>query len=218
MKKNCGDEMNTHELYNLALRDRDLRPVIAHGVAGSGKTFNAVGAAVEWLQDKRKKCVVTRPNIPFAKELGFLPGTQREKMDPWVAPIEQCFKEHGVKRGELDMLEKQERLIYFPLETAQGLTFKDSFILVDECQHLTFDQLRILLTRTGEYSKLVLCGDIAQTSPHFKNSGLAKLLDMVERLDMQCHTIEFGPEDILRSEQCKEWILAFNQYEEITHG
>jgi len=209
---------DNHKLYNLALRDRGLRPVIAYGVAGSGKTFNAVGAATEWLQDKRKKCVVTRPNVPFAKELGFLPGTQREKMDPWVKPVEQCFREHGVKQGELDMLEKGGRLVYFPLETAQGLTFKDSFILVDECQHLTFDQLRILLTRTGQYSKLVLCGDIAQTSPHFKNSGLSKLVDMVERLNLRCHTIKFGPEDIVRSEQCKEWILAFDKYEEMTNG
>jgi len=209
--------MTTHDLYNQALRDRKSRPVIAHGVAGSGKTFNAVGAAVEWLEDKRKKCVVTRPNVPFAKELGFLPGTQREKMDPWVLPIEQCFKEHGVKQGQLDMLEREGRLVYFPLETAQGLTFKDSFIIVDECQHLTFDQLRILLTRTGEYSKLVLCGDVAQTSPHFKNSGLAKLIDMVEKLDLDCHVISFGPEDILRSAQCKEWILAFDEYEAITN-
>lgn len=210
--------MDTHELYNLALRDRDNRPVVAHGVAGSGKTYNAVGAAIDWLEDKRKKCVVTRPNVPFAKELGFLPGTQREKMDPWVKPIEQCFKEQGVKQGQLDMWEKEERLVYFPLETAQGLTFKDSFIIVDECQHLTFDQLRILLTRTGEYSKLVLCGDIAQTSPHFRKSGLASLINMIERLNMRCHVIQFLAEDIVRSEQCKEWILAFDKYEEITNG
>tara|TARA_Y100001951_G_C11298065_1_gene277539 strand:- start:3725 stop:4357 length:633 start_codon:yes stop_codon:yes gene_type:complete len=205
--------MKAHELYNLALRDRDHRPVIAHGVAGSGKTYNAVGAAIEWLSDKRKKCVVTRPNVPFAKELGFLPGTQREKMDPWVKPIEQCFKQQGVAQGQLDMLEKQGRLVYFPLETAQGLTFEDSFIIVDECQHLTFEQLRILLTRTGKYSKLVLCGDVAQTSPHFKKSGLASLLDMIEKLNLNCHVISFGPDDILRSDQCKEWILAFDEYE-----
>jgi phosphate starvation-inducible protein PhoH and related proteins len=205
--------MTTHDLYDLALHDRELRPVIAHGVAGTGKTYNAVGAAIEWLSDKRKKCVVTRPNVPFAKELGFLPGTQREKMDPWVKPVEQCFKQQGFNEGHLSMLEKQGRLVYLPLETAQGLTFDDSFIIVDECQHLEFSQLKILLTRTGKYSKLVLCGDIAQTSPHFKRSGLAKLIDMVDKLNLNCHVVTFGPDDILRSTQCKEWILAFDSYE-----
>lgn len=207
-----------HNLYEQMLNDKDLLPVIATGPAGTGKTYGAVGKAVEWLSDKRKKCLVTRPNVSFAKEGGYLPGTEREKMTPWVRPIEQNFKLHGVKQGDLTYLEKSERLTYMPLEFIQGLTWDDTLIIVDEVQNMTFDQLKVFLTRTGKYSKVVLCGDVAQTSPRFKGSGLAELVQMVNQLDVPCHTIEFGYEDILRSEQCKQWIISFDKWEEMKNG
>ena len=206
---------DNHNVYNLMLNDRDLLPVIATGPAGTGKTYGAVGRAVEWLEDKRKKCLVTRPNVSFAKEGGYLPGTEREKMAPWVRPIEQNFKLHGLKEGHLAMLEKEKRLTYMPLEFIQGLTWDDTLIIVDEVQNMTFEQLKVFLTRTGKYSKVVLCGDIAQTSPRFKGSGLAELIQMVNALQVPCHTIEFGYEDILRSEQCKTWIIAFDKWQEM---
>ena len=83
---------------------------------------------------------------------------------------------------------------------------------------MTFEQLKVLLTRQGKYSKLVLCGDIAQISPRFQGSGLAKLIDMVRVLDMNVHLIEFTHEDILRSKQCAEWIRAFDKYEGLKGG
>lgn len=207
-----------HTVYQQMLNDREMLPVIATGPAGTGKTYGAVGKAVQWLEDKRKKCLVTRPNVSFAKEGGYLPGTEREKMSPWVRPIEQNFKLHGVKEGALAMLEKEKRLTYMPLEFIQGLTWDDTLIIVDEVQNMTFEQLKVFLTRTGKYSKVVLCGDIAQTSPRFKGSGLGELLDMVHFLNTPCHTIEFGPDDIMRSEQCKRWILDFDRWEELRNG
>lgn len=124
----------THKLYELALRDRDLAPVIAYGSAGTGKTCGAVGAAIEWLEkDKRKKVLVTRPNVSFAKEGGFLPGTEREKIDPWVRPIQQNFNFHGYHKGLQECLEKKGQLQYMSLEFIQGMTFDDTFIIVDEC-------------------------------------------------------------------------------------
>lgn len=80
---------------------------------------------------------------------------------------------------------------------------------------MTFQQLRGFLTRTGKWSKLVLCGDIAQTSPKFRNSGLAELLRMIEHFDMNVHTINFTRDDILRGEQCKQWITAFEDWEAV---
>ena len=202
-----------HKLYDLALRDKALMPVIAYGAAGVGKTYGAVGAGVEWLEDKRKKMLVTRPNVSFAKESGFLPGTEREKIDPWVRPIQQNFEAHGINKSYQENLEKQGRLTYMPLEFIQGLTFNDTFIIVDECQNMTFQQLKVFLTRTGKYSKVVLCGDIAQISPKFRDSGLAELLQMIDYCDLSVHTIEFGYEDIMRSDQCKLWIEAFDLWE-----
>ena len=202
-----------HKLYDLALRDKALMPVIAYGAAGVGKTYGAVGAGVEWLQDKRKKMLVTRPNVSFAKESGFLPGTEREKIDPWVRPIQQNFEAHGVNKSHQENLEKQGRLTYMPLEFIQGLTFNDTFIIVDECQNMTFQQLKVFLTRTGKYSKVVLCGDIAQISPKFKDSGLAELIQMIDYCNLNVHTIEFGYDDIMRSDQCKLWIKAFDEWE-----
>lgn len=206
---------DNHKLYELALTDRGLLPVIAVGPAGTGKTYGAVGAAVEWLQDKRKKVLVTRPNVSFAKENGYLPGTEREKMTPWVRPIEQNFQFHGMKTGNLAMLEKEGRLVYMPLEYIQGLTWDDTFILVDEVQNMSFEQMKVFLTRTGKYSKVVMCGDVAQTSPKFKQGGLSELLRMVEATGVPAHVINFTHEDIRRSEQCKSWIVAFDAWEEM---
>lgn len=203
-----------HELYDLALRDKSLMPVIAYGSAGVGKTYGAVGAAVEWLaKGKKQKVLVTRPNVSFAKENGYLPGTEREKMEPWVRPIQQNFVAHGVNKGTQESWEKNGNLIYMPLEFIQGLTFDNTFIIVDECQNMTFQQLKVFLTRTGKYSKVVLCGDIAQISPKFQGSGLAELLQMIDYCKMNVHTLEFHKEDILRSDQCKAWIEAFEEWE-----
>lgn len=203
-----------HNLYELALRDKHLTPTIAYGSAGVGKTYGAVGAAIEWLErHKNNKVLVTRPNVSFAKESGHLPGTEREKIDPWVRPIQQNFVANGANKGKQECWEKHGQLVYMPLEFIQGLTFDNTFIIVDECQNMTFQQLKVFLTRTGKYSKVVLCGDIAQISPKFRGSGLSELLNMVETFNLSVHTIEFTKEDILRSDQCKAWIEAFSAWE-----
>ena len=201
-----------HDLYEQALRDKKLLPTIAIGAAGTGKTCGAVGLAVEWLQSKRR-VVVTRPNVTFADELGFLPGTEREKMEPWIRPILQNFAYHGINRGVVDGMEKAGNLTFLPLSYVQGLTFDNTLVIVDECQNITFSQLKVMLTRMGKWSKIVLCGDIAQTSPHFKNSGLAELLGMVRGMGLPVHVIEFTHDDIVRSEQCANWIRAFENWE-----
>lgn len=206
----------THKLYELALRDRERTPVIAYGCAGTGKTYGAVGAALEWLDsDKRKRVLVTRPNVSFAKEGGYLPGTEREKIDPWVRPIQQNLIAHGCNKGTQESLEKSGRLQYLSLEFVQGLTFDDTYILVDEVQNMTFQQLKVFLTRVGKYSKVVLCGDIAQISPKFRDSGLAELLQMIDFFNLKVHTLEFHKEDIMRSEECKAWITAFEDWENV---
>lgn len=203
-----------HEAYRLALFDKKLMPTIGYGSAGTGKTFGAVERAVAWLEDGRKNQVILcRPNVSFADTNGFLPGNEREKLEPWIRPLQQNFVQHGVgMRHQLD-LEGNGRLQYHMLEHIQGMTWDNCLIIVDEIQNMTFEQIKVLVTRTGEYSKLVMCGDIAQTSPKFANSGLKEFIDMVERYDLPVHTIHFTQEDVMRSPTCKMFIAAFEKWE-----
>lgn len=206
--------MKSHDLYSLALRDRDLAPVISYGTAGTGKTYGACEAAVEWLEkDKRKRFLGIRPNVSFADKNGFLPGSEREKMEPWVRPIMQNLALNGLSYNEQECMEKNHRIQYLPLEHIQGLTFDDTFILVDEVQNMNFQHLKGLLTRIGKYSKVVLCGDVAQVSPKFNNSGLAELIEMIDYYDLPVHTIQFDRDDVLRSKTCKRFIVAFEEWE-----
>lgn len=203
-----------HQYYDMALHDRNNMPVVAVGSAGTGKTYGAVGRAVEWLAAGNKSQVIlARPNVSFADTNGFLPGNEREKLAPWIRPLQQNFIAHGVGINHQLDYEKNQRLQYYMLEHIQGLTFDNALVIVDECQNLTFDQIKVLVTRLGNHSKLVLCGDVAQTSPHFKNSGLAKFIDMVEALNLPVHTIHFTRDDVLRSETCKMFIGAFEDWE-----
>lgn len=204
----------THELYDHALRDKKNMPVVAFGSAGTGKTYGAIGRAVEWLNEgRRNQVILARPNVSFADTTGYLPGSEREKLAPWVRPLEQNFNQHGIGKAHQEDLEKLHKINYFMLEHIQGLTWDNSLVIVDECQNMTFEQIRVLVTRMGEYSKLVLCGDVAQTSPLFRNSGLAEFIRMVETYDLPVHTIHFTSDDILRSDTCKMFIKAYERWE-----
>lgn len=203
-----------HELYDVALHDRKNMPVIAYGSAGTGKTYGAIGRAVEWLDGvKKSQVILARPNVSFASTNGFLPGGEREKLLPWIRPLQQNFIAHGVGIAHQEDLEKNRRIQYYMLEHIQGLTWDNALVIVDECQNMSFEQIKVLVTRMGKYSKLVLCGDVAQTSPLFKGSGLAEFIRMVETLDLPVHTIHFTVDDVLRSEQCKMMIGAFEEWE-----
>lgn len=210
-------ETENHKLYYQALRDKKMYPTLAYGSAGTGKTYGAVAAAYEALMNKQvERIICTRPNISFAKESGHLPGNEREKLLPWIRPILQHF---GVFANHhfIEDLEKRGKLVFYPLEHIQGLTFDNSFVILDECQNLSFKQLMVFLQRTGEYSKVVLCGDIAQVSPMFKGSGLAEFIEMVEYFDLPVHRIHFTRDDIVRSGVCKQFVIAEEDWE-LAHG
>lgn len=205
--------MKNHDLYYQSLRDKHMYPTIAYGSAGTGKTYGAVEAAFEALTSKKVgQIIVTRPNVSFADTTGFLPGTAREKLQPWVAPVLQHLHRY-IQPQVTDNWEKNGKLQFHLLEHIQGLTFDNSFVILDEAQNMSLHQLKVFLTRMGKFSKVVICGDIAQTSPKFRNSGLGELLKIVNKYDLPVHRIEFGPDDILRSDTCKMFITAFERYE-----
>ncbi|CAL9955946.1 PhoH-like phosphate starvation-inducible [Vibrio phage D472] len=203
-----------HTLYNHALYSKNMAPILCIGSAGTGKTFGAIKAAVTQLEEKSiRRIVVIRPQETFAAKAGYLPGTEREKLEPWIRPVHECLLKLGFTVSQIEHMEKCGVLAYYDLGMIQGLTFDNAFILVDECQNMSYEQLRGLLTREGQWSRTTLCGDVAQTSPMFKNSGLPKFLDMVEAMNADCHVINMTRDDVVRSSRCKQWIMDFEDYD-----
>lgn len=133
------------------------------GVAGSGKTHIAVGMALEYLlEDKVKKIIITRPVVESGEKLGFLPGTAEEKLHPYLLPI---LDEVGyfIPMSQYGSLKTQHKIEIVPLGLMRGRNFHNAFIVADECQNASYDQLKMLLTRIGNDSKMILTGDISQS-------------------------------------------------------
>jgi len=169
------------EKYILGLLDEKQDIVIAYGPAGTGKTYLAMQAAIKQLrQGSIERIVLTRPAVGVEDEKhGFLPGTLEEKMAPWTRPLLDVMREYYSTYEITKMLENQIVEIA-PLAFMRGRTFKNSWIVGDEMQNATPGQMKMLLTRIGEGSKIVITGDIEQTDKRKKDNGL---IDLCERLD-----------------------------------
>ena len=167
------------EQYVDLLSNRKKPIVFALGPAGTGKTLLASLFAVQELKSGRcKKLVLTRPAVSVEEQHGFLPGTLEQKLDPWIRPILDIFEEYwSVQTIEYMMTEKTIEIA--PLAYMRGRTFKDAIILGDELQNSTISQCKMLLTRIGENSKMILTGDLAQHDRGYDSNGLK---DFVERL------------------------------------
>lgn len=141
------------------------------GVPGSGKTHIAVGMALEYLLDyKVQKIVITRPVVEAGEKLGFLPGSAEEKLHPYLLPL---FDEvnYFLKMEHFHKLKSGRAIEIVPLGLMRGRSFHDAFIVADECQNASYDQLKMLLTRIGMNSKMVLTGDLDQSDLHATQKG-----------------------------------------------
>jgi phosphate starvation-inducible PhoH-like protein len=164
----------------LALQDADQPIVVTAGPAGTGKTYLAMLAAVKAFRaGEVDRIVLTRPAISVeGEEHGFLPGDLNQKMDPWVRPLTDILREYYRQQDIANMLEEQTIEIA-PLGFMRGRTFKDCFIIADEMQNATPSQCKMLMTRIGEGSKIVITGDIEQADRNRGNNGL---MDLCQRL------------------------------------
>ena len=141
------------------------------GVAGSGKTHIAVGMALEYLlEEKVKKIVITRPVVESGEKIGYLPGTAEEKLHPYLLPLLDEVN-HFIAPSQYATLKINNKIEIVPLGLMRGRNFHDAFIVADECQNASYDQLKMLLTRLGNGSKMVLTGDIGQSDLHRHMQG-----------------------------------------------
>jgi predicted ribonuclease YlaK len=192
--------------------------VMLHGVAGTGKTYIALYKALEEVLDKSnkkyKKVIIVRSAVQ-AREIGHLPGDEVEKNEVFQIPyIEICsslFQRHDA----FSRLKEQGVINFLTTSFIRGVTLDNSIIIVDECQNLNDSEINTIMTRVGQDSKIIFCGDFRQTDLSRKHdmSGLKKFLDIV-KLMPSFKLVEFDVEDIVRSDVVKEYILARLHYEE----
>lgn len=187
--------------------------VIGAGPAGTGKTYiPTVLAADAFMDGKINRIVITRPVIGAGgEELGYFPGDMEMKFGHWVIPVMEALdRRMGKARRQFAMKEGQIEIA--PLSTMRGRTFDDAFVLLDEAQNTSYDQIKMFLTRAGQRSKIVVTGDLAQTDVYKKN-GLASILHIIETQRLPVPVVQFSRRDVVRSESCAMWVQAFEDYE-----
>lgn len=189
------------------LQDDAKSIILAIGPAGTGKTMLAVQVGIKMFQEGQvDKIVITRPAVSVDEDLGFLPGTLNEKMAPWTRPIFDVFGEYYQQKDIAKMLEEGVIEIS-PLAYMRGRTFKNAYIVADECQNTTVNQMKMLLTRLGEGSKMVVTGDLAQAD-RLNDNGLIDFCNLIGSKQLKhIDIIEFDHRDIERHNAVKE-ILA----------
>lgn len=206
--KNYGQE-----LYMESLREVPL--TICGGPAGSGKTYLATAVALEKLLSREvEKIVITRPVVEAGENLGFLPGTLEEKLDPYLLPLMDAIKDHIGPMATQKLMEAG-KIEIAPLAFMRGRTFNNCFVILDEAQNTTVEQMRMFVTRMGYDSIFAINGDTTQSDLKRPNrydgeweNGLSFIIRKLVGRDAKINYIEFSNKDVVRSEMVKK-ILTF---------
>ena len=195
--------------YLTKLQDDSTSIVFAIGPAGTGKTMLAVQHGIKLFQEGLvDKIVITRPAVSVDEDLGFLPGTLNEKMAPWTRPIFDVFQEYYQTKDIAKMLDEGVIEIS-PLAYMRGRTFKNAYIIADECQNTTINQMKMLLTRLGENSKMVVTGDLAQAD-RLSDNGLIDFCNLLKNKPTKhIDVIQFDHKDIERHDAVKEVLKIY---------
>jgi|TARA_R110002153_G_scaffold24508_2_gene78199 phosphate starvation-inducible PhoH-like protein len=201
---------NQDELLGL-LEDRNINIVFAVGPAGTGKTLISTLAGIKALKGNDiDKFVVTRPAVSVDEQHGFLPGTLQEKMAPWTRPIMDVFEEY-YSPEQIEYMLNDNKVEIAPLAYMRGRTFKNSFIIADEMQNATDSQMKMLLTRIGDNSKIVVTGDLAQHDRGFESNGLKLFIEKLTRTKSdRIKLVQFNQGDIARHPVVDEVLNIYN--------
>lgn len=189
----------------LALLDDPRKDIVfATGPAGTGKTMIAVLSAIRALKaGECEKIVVTRPAVSVDEQHGFLPGTLVEKMAPWTRPIFDVFEEFYSPK-EIEVMIAENIIEIAPLAYMRGRTFKNAWILADEMQNATPNQMKMLLTRIGDNSRIVVTGDVTQHDRGFESNGLRDIINRLSDRSARIGAVEFDQRDVERHPAVKE--------------
>ncbi|MBI4169944.1 MAG: PhoH family protein [Acidobacteria bacterium] len=197
-------------LYLDAMRDSDL--VFAIGPAGTGKTYLAVAAAVGHLTEKKvERIILCRPAVEAGEKLGFLPGDMAEKVDPYFRPLYDALY-HLLERDRANAQMERVAIEIAPLAFMRGRTLNNSFVILDEAQNTTSEQMKMFLTRLGTNSKAVITGDVTQVDlPPGKTSGLIEAREVVARI-AGIRFVLFDESDVVRHPLVQNIIKAYADY------
>ncbi|MEO2069700.1 MAG: PhoH family protein [Desulfurobacteriaceae bacterium] len=206
----------TQKRYIKAIRENDI--VFGVGPAGTGKTYLAVAAAVSYFKKgKINRLILTRPAVEAGEKLGFLPGTLQEKIDPYLKPLYDALFEM-IEPEKVNSFLERNIFEIAPLAYMRGRTLNDAFIILDEAQNTTREQMKMFLTRLGFGSKVVITGDITQIDlPSKKRSGLVEALKILRGIK-GIEVVEFSRDDVVRHRLVQEIIKAYEEHESRQNG
>ncbi|HYO84749.1 MAG TPA: PhoH family protein [Bryobacteraceae bacterium] len=213
-KKTLAPKSINQRRYIEALERNDL--VFGIGPAGTGKTYLAVAMAVSALLNKRvNRIILTRPAVEAGERLGFLPGTLQEKVDPYLRPLYDALYEM-IDAERVEKLLERGAIEVAPIAFMRGRTLNDSFIIVDEAQNTTGEQMKMVLTRLGFNSRMVVTGDITQIDlPNPRTSGLIQAEDVLRGQD-GISFVHFSEVDVVRHTLVQRIVRAYDRYSQQT--
>lgn len=218
-------ELQIPELYRNKLKPRSenqkeyIRTIaentitFCQGVAGSGKSHIAIGMALEYLlENKVKKIIITRPVVESGEKIGYLPGSAEEKLHPYLLPLLDEIN-HFIAMAQYTSLKTNNKIEVVPLGLMRGRNFHNAFIVADECQNASYDQLKMLLTRIGNNSKMVLTGDVSQSDlTRHMQGGFYNMIRALEGVDSIGLSI-LNNSDIVRNPIISKIISRLESYE-----
>src|SRR6195256_5103218 len=212
-KKTLAPKTVNQRRYVEAIERHDL--VFGVGPAGTGKTYLAVAMAVSALLNKRvSRIVLTRPAVEAGERLGFLPGNLQEKVDPYLRPLYDALYDM-LEAEKVEKLLERNTIEIAPIAFMRGRTLNDSFIILDEAQNSTPEQMKMVLTRQGFNSKMVVNGDITQIDlPSGKRSGLLDATEVLKGVE-GISFVQFDDKDVVRHTLVQRMVRAYERYNEI---
>lgn len=215
-KKVLAPKTINQRRYIDAIERNDL--VFGIGPAGTGKTYLAVAMAVNALLSKRvMRIILTRPAVEAGEKLGFLPGTLQEKVDPYLRPLYDALYDM-LEVDKVEKLLERNVIEVAPIAFMRGRTLNDSFIILDEAQNSTAEQMKMILTRTGFNSKMVVTGDVTQIDlPTGRRSGVLDAVDVLKGVE-GISFVYFDDRDVVRHPLVQRIVKAYERFQDLTSG